>query len=47
MDNDEPLTPLAEGAGQMHELFLALTTSGFAEYQALYVIGVMMATGKP
>jgi hypothetical protein len=35
----EPLTALAEGAAQMHEMFLAYIQAGFTEQQALYLVG--------
>jgi hypothetical protein len=37
------MTPLAESAASVHELFLGLVHSGFTEWQALQVIGVMLA----
>ncbi len=36
---EEPLTPLAESAGQMHEMFTAYVQAGFTEQQALYLTG--------
>jgi hypothetical protein len=38
----EPLTHLAEGAAQMHEMFLAYQQAGFTEYQALYLVGSVL-----
>ena len=39
MEVPEPLTELAEGAAQMHEMFLAYVQVGFTEQQALYLVG--------
>ena len=36
-------TPLAEAAGQLHELFKTLVASGFSEWQALRLLAVFMA----
>lgn len=36
---DYPLTPLAQIAAALHELFTSLTTAGFTEAQALYLVG--------
>lgn len=41
----EPSTPLAERAAEIHELFVALQGAGFTEWQALMIIGVMLAEG--
>lgn len=35
----EPLSELAEGAAQLHELFSAYIGAGFTEQQALYLLG--------
>jgi hypothetical protein len=35
----DPMTALAEGAAQMHEMFLAYQQAGFTEQQALYLTG--------
>jgi hypothetical protein len=35
----DPMTALAEGAAQMHEMFLSYQQAGFTEQQALYLIG--------
>ena len=43
MQQDEPLTPLAEAAGQMHETFTSLTGQGFTKWQTCVIIGVMLA----
>jgi len=40
---DELQTPLAEGMGQLHEMFLTLVSSGFTERQACQVVGVYLA----
>lgn len=40
------MTPLAEAATQINELFKSLTASGFTEQQALYMLGVFMASGQ-
>jgi hypothetical protein len=41
-DPDDPITQLAEGAAQLHELFLAYVGAGFSENQALYLVGQMV-----
>jgi hypothetical protein len=33
----DPITVLAEGAAQAHEVFLAYIAAGFSEQQALYL----------
>ena len=38
----EPLTQLAEGAAQMHEMFLAYQHAGFTEHQALYLVAAVL-----
>jgi hypothetical protein len=38
----DPMTQLAEGAAQLHELFLAYKAAGFSEAQAIYLIGVTL-----
>ena len=35
---EEPLTPLAEGASQMHELYEAYVDAGFSQEQAFALI---------
>ena len=42
-DPVEPLTPMAESVANMHELFGTLTASGFTEWQACRILGVMLA----
>lgn len=42
-DKDEPTTPLGEAAVSMHEQFRTLVDSGFSEWQAIRLLGVMMA----
>jgi hypothetical protein len=37
------MTPLAEAANELHEMFRTLIDSGFTEWQACRVIGVMLA----
>ena len=39
------MTPLAEAATQLNEMYRALVESGFTEKQALHIIGVMITTG--
>ena len=39
----EPLTPLAEATNNLHEMFLSLLESGFTQWQALRILGVMLA----
>ena len=41
--SEEPQTPLAESAAQIHELFKTLCAQGFSEWQALRLLGVFMA----
>jgi len=45
MTGREPLTPMAESATSVHELFASLIDAGFTEWQACRVIGVMLAEG--
>lgn len=42
-DGDTGFTPLAEAAGQIHELFKTLVAQGFTEWQALRLLAVFMA----
>ena len=42
-DPKEPLTELMEAATQMHEMFKTLKESGFTEWQACRILGVMLA----
>jgi hypothetical protein len=41
--SEEPQTPLAEAAMQIHELFTTLIAEGFSEWQALRLLGVFLA----
>lgn len=41
-DPEDPITLLAEGAAQLHELFLAYLNAGFSEGQALFLLGQML-----
>lgn len=34
--------PLVEGAIQLHETYTLLTGAGFEEYQALFLVGVLL-----
>jgi hypothetical protein len=44
--NDDPTpTPLGSSAVQLHEIFRTLVDSGFSEWQACRIIGVMIAEG--
>ncbi|MCW2915520.1 MAG: hypothetical protein JWN52_3588 [Actinomycetia bacterium] len=36
---NDPVSALAEGAAQLHELYLAFISAGFTESQALYLVG--------
>ncbi len=38
----EPMTLLAEGAAQQHEMFTAWVQVGFTEQQALYLLGCVL-----
>lgn len=40
------LTPLAEGAAQLHELFRAYVEAGFTEAQAIDLIARIVAYGQ-
>jgi len=42
----DPFSALAEGAAQVHELFLSYVLAGFSEPQALYLVACVM-TGGP
>lgn len=43
----DPVTSLAEGAAQLHELFVAYLEAGFTERQALYLLGqVIQASAR-
>lgn len=37
------VTPMGEAASGLHEMFLTLIKSGFTEWQACRIIGVMLA----
>lgn len=39
----DPMTVLGEGSAAIHEIFLELLSAGFTEWQALRLIGVMLA----
>lgn len=41
----DPITQMMEGMAQMHEIFKTMTDSGFTEWQACRIIGVMLAEG--
>ena len=46
----DPVSPLAAGMAQAHEIYLTLIGSGFTESQALYLLGQILAasaTGRP
>jgi len=40
------LTPLAEAAAQMHELYTAWQAAGFTQQEALYLLGVVLQSGQ-
>ncbi len=37
-----PITVLAEGAAQLHEIFCSYKAAGFTEQQALYLVGLII-----
>ena len=39
----EPMTELMEAAASLHEMFKTLKESGFTDWQALRILGVMLA----
>jgi hypothetical protein len=39
----DPVTPLAESATQMHEMYTSLLQAGFSAQQALYLVGQVIA----
>jgi hypothetical protein len=39
----EPMTELREAAAHLHEMFQTLKESGFTEWQACRILGVMLA----
>jgi hypothetical protein len=48
----DPLTVMAEGAAQTHEIFLSYLAAGFTAEQALYLVGQVLiahvrAAGTP
>lgn len=45
LESREPLTPMAEGAVGVHEIFESFVAGGFTERQALYIVGVMLSNG--
>jgi hypothetical protein len=42
---DDPITSLAEGAAQLHELYLVYVEAGFTDGQALYLCAQIVAAG--
>lgn len=42
---NDPVSALAEGAAQMHELFSSYVNAGFTEQQALYLVGQLLRQG--
>lgn len=38
-----PITQLAQAGAALHELFISLTSSGFTERQACWILGSMLA----
>jgi len=40
---EDPITLLAQGAAQCHELYMAYVGAGFTESQALYLVGQLVA----
>lgn len=44
----DPLTALMQGAAQMHELYLALRSAGFSEWQAMQLLCALIqkSTGE-
>ena len=43
---NDPVSALAEGAANLHEMFLALLHAGFTEDQALYLVGQQIQAGS-
>lgn len=41
----DPVSALAEGAAQLHEVFEAYQDAGFTERQALYLLGQILQAG--
>lgn len=47
-DPQDPISSLAGAAAGLHELYLTFVEAGFAESQALYLLGQMVAASmKP
>lgn len=44
MSKEQPPFTLAETAIALHELFISLTSAGFTEDQAMYLLGEIVAT---
>lgn len=44
MSPQDPVTPLAESAAQLHELFLAYAGGGFTEDQAFAIVLAVVTT---
>jgi hypothetical protein len=42
-DPKDPMTQLMDAATQMHEVFKTLQASGFTQWQACRILGVMLA----
>lgn len=42
---NSPLTALAEGAAQLHEVYSAYVAAGFSEQQALYLTACALCGG--
>jgi len=40
---DDPITPLAELAGDLHEMYLEFVRAGFSKQQAIYLLGVQVS----
>ncbi|MGI5274856.1 hypothetical protein ACQEUU_37385 [Nonomuraea sp. CA-218870] len=40
---EDPITQLAAGAAQLHELYASFVAAGFTESQALYLVGQALA----
>lgn len=41
----EPMSEMAEGAAQLHELFESYVRAGFRRPEALYIVGIVISTG--
>jgi hypothetical protein len=44
---NDPITPLLEATGNLHEIYESMLESGFSQHEALYALGVMLASGPP